>query len=112
MFRITVSMEFSAFRIQTLLFSGISLPFFPGLCKYESSMVDLISTSTNINPNSCHIKCKNTNGCTAFAVDDFMSCVLYKGGPYTKGDGFFGIRCYAMQNSKCSCYKSVTLNID
>ena len=66
-------------------------------------MVDSISTSANINANDCHMKCKSTKTCTAFAVDSFKGCVLYRGGPYTKGDGYSGITCYIMPNSKSFC---------
>ena len=82
-------------------FLDISLPFFTGLCRYGSNEVDSIGTFSNINANACRQKCKGTSGCTAIAVDSFQSCVLYKGGPYTKGDGYSGITCYIMHIGKC-----------
>lgn len=83
-------------EVTTAQHGDISLPFFTGLCRYGSNDVDSLGTFSNINANACRQKCKGTNGCTAFAVDSVLSCVLYRGGPYTKGDGYSGITCYIM----------------
>ena len=71
--------------------------------------MDSLGTFSNINANACHQKCKGTNGCSAFAVDAFKSCVLYRGGPYTKGDGYSGIRCYDMQIGKCLYFSIIVV---
>ena len=91
------------FLLQNYTILGIALPFFTGLCRYGSNEVDSIGTFSNTNDNACHQKCKLELGCTAFAVDNFNNCILYRNGPYTKGDGYADIWCYVMPNSKFCC---------
>ena len=52
-------------------------------------------------PQECHNHCIDNQGCVAFTFtfNGGGECNLYEGGPYTKGEGSPGRKCYVMQGT-------------
>ena len=73
-----------------------------GYCRdpqYDKSIIDFIHVT---DVQECHIKCRNTNYCAAFAFNSrntagLPNCDLYRGGPYMQGTGASRIICYVFQ---------------
>ena len=76
---------------------GISHRSFVGYCRYGSgdhAVMKNVLTNSSI---GCHEECKANAGCVAFgyiyrAVS--TNCILYRYGPYSKGNGNVNVRCY------------------
>ena len=79
---------------------------FDGYCRLDGSdKPDLIRTPLSAlsatNEQNCYDECKTTDGCIAFAYtsnghDRDPYCSLYRGGPYTRGNGGANSKCYTM----------------
>ena len=73
---------------------------FEGFCREENGRSkDLIGDFPTANIGSCYQKCKDTEGCVAFAFtpENTDNCDLYRGGPYTRGSGRAGSQCFPLE---------------
>ena len=74
---------------------------FAGYCEYGSGESNHLSGIRNISSVSkCQEECRISVGCVAFSYGESMDCDLYRGGPYTYGDGTDRITCYIMPIGK------------
>jgi len=72
-----------------------------GWCRYgsEADIWDLISFIYADHEATCERECRYKKSCTAYAFEPGASagCNLYRGGPYTHGDGRNGTVCYRLR---------------
>ena len=79
---------------------GIELNVFNGYCRYGNFEYDELDRATTTNSITCYEKCKNNPQCSAFDYTynaQSINCILYHGGPYSKGTGYLYSRCYIMK---------------
>ena len=72
---------------------------YSGLCRDESGEREPTGFLTANDVNSCYDTCLGIAGCTAFAFNynkRGRNCHLFRGGPYTKGNGRAYTKCYVM----------------
>ena len=86
--------------------SVLDFPFsvsYSGYCRFESDKKDTIRELNTLNVRACYKECQSTKDCVAFAFDDDdtgNNCDLYRGGPYTYGNGREYTTCYIMPAGK------------
>ena len=83
---------------------------FDGFCRKSDGSKDYIKDLQTKNVGSCYQTCKDTSGCVAFAFtpSSDKNCDLYKGGPYSKGSGKSGSKCYTMEPSTVKHFFKLT----
>ena len=75
-----------------------------GFCQYGAGNKDVITEIDTYDANGCYYQCKVTDGCVAFSYITnalYIDCALYRGGPYTKGNGRGLTTCYLMPIGDC-----------
>ena len=100
--------------IEFKLVEASQLQVFDGYCRDGSDDKDSIRTLEATDYQDCYKQCKITDGCTAFAYDDNdpnEDCALYRGGPYTYGNGKENTRCYNMPTGNLTYIYSYYYNI-
>ena len=75
--------------------------YFGGFCRYgsdNSENMEMQGITVN-NPQKCQQYCMGNTGCVAFSYTNgtTKNCNLYKGGPYTYGNGKRDTTCYSMK---------------
>ena len=91
--------------IEFKLVEASQLQAFDGLCRDGSDDKDSIRTLEATDYQDCYKQCKITDGCTAFVYSYTAAgsnCVLYRAGPYVKGNGVANIKCYIMPIGNCT----------
>ena len=81
-----------------------TLTMFKGLCRYGYYREHLFYSIFAPGAKKCHDVCKMTSSCVAFTFEtsvikmqkQYSNCYLYKGGPYTFGNGEIGMTCYVV----------------
>lgn len=89
------------------LYIGLGMPFFDGWCRYGPDRTDWMNSYTIKEERFCYEKCETINDCVAFSYDSNNvdePCSIYRGGPYTHGNGRYNTRCYLMPKGKLQIY--------
>ena len=73
---------------------------FNGYCRYGSDSKDTFKSIDSDDVEECKRQCVATPNCVAYAYRENYGgkdCDLYRGGPYTYGNGRADIRCYILK---------------
>ena len=71
---------------------------FNGYCRYGAKKWGKLNFSLTVDSVlGCYDLCRATDSCTAFSFKKAVKgCSLFKGGPYTYGNGRHDVKCYVM----------------